>query len=673
MNNFFKVCVLTFLFSNLLTAQNIKFGKVSKEELKQKFYEKDSTADAIVLYRKISVRFEYSQTIGFRIIKEVYERRKIYNKGGFKYGTVIESLYHGRSDDESLTALKAYTYNIVGGEIEKTKLKGSDTFTEETTKYYKKEKFTMPKLKEGSVVEFKYEITSPYFSSFNEILLQYDIPIVEQEIKVVTPEYFVYKNASQGYLPFKVNSSTKAGSLTLPKRTAGAGLGIGGRAKAEYGATKIDFINNVSVVNMNHVPALKKEVFVNSMNNYRSAIKYELQYIKYPNSPIENYTGTWEKIVKKIYEHPEFGNQLHAKRFYKDDLAQVLSSKTDEIEKVNAIFRYVQSRMNWNGLYGYYTDEGVKKAYGLKTGNVADINLLLVNMLQSSGLKANPVLVSTRSNGVPLFPTRQGFNYVVAVVEIGGKNIFMDATSKFSKLNMMPKRTLNWAGRIVKEGGGSTAVSLFPNYVSIENIMMSIDLSAEGNVKGKARRVCRDYRAYNFRSSFSGMDEETYLGKIEEKFSGVEIDEYKIKNKTKIGAPVNESFSFVSEAAADVIGDKIYVSPLFWFTKRENPFKLEERNYPVDYAFPWEDKFMVTVKIPEGYKIESIPEPVNIAMEEGVAEYKIRVASVIGGFQVLSNLKMNQAVIPPHQYEGLKEFYKALVEKQTEKVVLSKI
>ncbi len=670
MNNFFKVCVLTFLFSNLLTAQNIKFGKVSKEELKQKFYEKDSTADAIVLYRKISVRFDYSQSTGFRIIKEVHERRKIYNKGGFKYGTVIENLYHGGSDDESLTALKANTFNLVGGEIEKTKLKGADTFSEETSKYYKKEKFTMPNLKEGSIVEFRYEIRSPYFSSFNEILLQYDIPIVEQQIKVMTPEYFVYKNVSQGYLPFKVNSSTKPGKITFNNKTR---TNSRYTTKTEYSTSSLDYVINISEVNMNHVPALKKEVFVNNMNNYRSAIKYELQYIKYPNSPIENYTGTWEKIVKKIFEHPEFGNQLHVKRFYKDDLAQVLSNKTGEIEKANAIFSYVQSRMNWNGLYGYYTDEGVKKAYGLKTGNVADINLLLVNILRSSGLRANPVLVSTRSNGVPLFPTRQGFNYVVAVVEIGGKNIFMDATSKFSKLNMMPKRTLNWAGRIVKEGGGSTAVSLFPNYVSIENIMMSIDLSAEGNVEGKARRVCRDYRAYNFRSSFLGMDEETYLGKIEEKFSGVEIDEYKIKNKTKIGSPVNESFSFVREAAADVIGDKMYVSPLFWFTKRENPFKLEERNYPVDYAFPWEDKFMVTVKIPEGYKIESIPEPVNIAMEEGVAEYKIRVASVIGGFQVLSNLKMNQAVIPPHQYEGLKEFYRAIVEKQTEKVVLSKI
>ena len=68
--------------------------------------------------------------------------------------------------------------------------------------------------------------------------------------------------------------------------------------------------------------------------------------------------------------------------------------------------------MHWNGMYGYTSDEGVKKAYDLKTGNIADINLILVGMLRAANLKANPVLISTRSNGVPLFPTMEGFNYV---------------------------------------------------------------------------------------------------------------------------------------------------------------------------------------------------------------------------------------------------------------------
>jgi hypothetical protein len=57
------------------------------------------------------------------------------------------------------------------------------------------------------------------------------------------------------------------------------------------------------------------------------------------------------------------------------------------------------------------------KAYKDKTGNVAEINLMLTAMLRYAGLNANPVLVSTRSNGIAMFPNRTAFNYVIAAVE----------------------------------------------------------------------------------------------------------------------------------------------------------------------------------------------------------------------------------------------------------------
>ena len=59
----------------------------------------------------------------------------------------------------------------------------------------------------------------------------------------------------------------------------------------------------------------------------------------------------------------------------------------------------------------------MRKAYKDKTGNVAEINLMLTAMLRYAGINANPVLVSTRSNGIALFPNRTAFNYVIAAVE----------------------------------------------------------------------------------------------------------------------------------------------------------------------------------------------------------------------------------------------------------------
>ncbi|WP_298506111.1 DUF3857 domain-containing protein [uncultured Maribacter sp.] len=670
MKNFIKILVLFCVFTHASFAQEVKLGKVSKEELKEKIYAKDSTADAAILYRNIKVSFVYVESKGFIIEREVHERIKIYNKSGFKHGTIVESLYQSNGTRESLTGLKAYTFNLVGDEIEKIKLKKSDIFKEETSKYYKKEKFTMPNLKEGSVIEYNYTVSSPFYSSFNEIILQYDIPIVQQEIKVEIPEYFSFKNMTKGYLAYDINRSSKAGSITFTNKNRSSS---GYVTKTDFSSSKIDYKINVSKVQMKDVPALKEEVYVNSMNNYRAAVKYELQYVKFPNSSIENYSTTWESVVKKIYENDEFGKQLDIKKYYKENLSKVLAGKTSETEKLEAVFTHVQARMNWNNIYGYSTDEGVKKAYDLKTGNVADINLMLVSMLRAAGLNAKPVLVSTRSNGVPLFPTRYGFNYVVAVVNTNGKNIFLDATSKYNKPNMLPIRALNWAGRIVNEGGLSSSVSLLPDHKSTESVMMMASISNEGNLEGKIRRNCRDYVAYKFRINNSELAEDSYLEKLEEAYNGIEISEYSIDNKKIPNKPVVENFSFNLEDAAEILGDKMYVSPLLWFTQKENPFKTEKRDYPIDYGYPWEDKHMITIKIPEGYQVEFIPQSINVSVGDGLGNFKYSLSKTPIGLQISSSLSLNKAIISPQDYQGLKDFYTAVIEKQTEKVVLSKI
>jgi len=125
------------------------------------------------------------------------------------------------------------------------------------------------------------------------------------------------------------------------------------------------------------------------------------------------------------------------------------ASLTNE-EKVSAIFKHVQSRMNWNKHYSYYCYDGVKKAYQDKVGNSAEINLMLVSMLRQANLEANPVLISTRANGISLFPSSTAFNVVIASVVVDGKLVLLDATSKYATPGILPIRDLNWFGRLIK-------------------------------------------------------------------------------------------------------------------------------------------------------------------------------------------------------------------------------
>ena len=116
----------------------------------------------------------------------------------------------------------------------------------------------------------------------------------------------------------------------------------------------------------------------------------------------------------------------------------------------------------------------------------------------------------------------------------------------------------------------------------------------------------------------------------------------------------------------------MYITPLFFLAKKENPFKLEKRLFPVDFGLPWKEKDNVNIQIPEGYKVESLPEPLAIGLPENKGVFKYQLTNVGNKIKVVSIFQINSSAISPTYYLALKEFYKKVVEKQTEKIVLVK-
>tara|TARA_R110000868_G_scaffold52221_3_gene165208 strand:- start:5791 stop:7821 length:2031 start_codon:yes stop_codon:yes gene_type:complete len=669
------VVVTLFLCALHITAQDYKFGKVSEEELAEKYYDKDSSTVASVLFRELSIRYEYIQSSGFKVVTDVHERVKIYKKEGFDYATVSEQLYKSDtgSEKESFKSLKAYTYNLVAGKIEETKLKGSDTFTEEVSKYYNKEKFTLPNVKEGSVIEYTYTLESPFSYSIDEIVLQYDIPIKKQEISIATPEYFVFNPSIKGYLNAIPKISRKSGKITIQSKTRNLGNSGFSTTSTKFSSNSIDYLINIASYSMMDVPALKEEPYVNNMNNYRATVNYELQYVQFPQEPIKNYSTTWDKVAETIYDSPNFGKQLENSRYFKDELPIILADASNEAEKMNAVFFYVQQYMNWNGYYGKYTDQGVKNAYKEKTGNVADINLMLVAMLKEAGLTSYPVLVSTRNNGIPIFPTREGFNYVIASAEIDNEIVLLDATNKYAEPDLLPNRALNWYGRLIKEDGSSISIPLSAKMQSQEVNMIQATMEPNGSLEGIMRTIYSDYNAYNYRNVNNEFSEDAYLEKLENKNSAMEISNYSIDHKNDLGKSITEKYEFTMDNQADIIADKIYFSPTLFKTEKENPFKLDQRDFPIDFGYPWTEKLMINVKIPEGYTVESIPSAVALNLPNNMGSFKYIISTLNNVIKVVVSTELNISIIATQDYPALKEFYRLLVEKETEKVVLSKI
>ncbi|MDP5197951.1 DUF3857 domain-containing protein [Flavobacterium sp. DG2-3] len=630
-----------FLFCAFLKgiAQNASLGNVTIAQLEEKRHPKDSTSAAAILYSNIALNLSSNGNSQKTTTKKI----KIYKSEGYYLSNI--AIYFAAGKLSYVHIVSAFTYNLVDGKIVKTKLKPENEFIEKNNTSYWIKKIAFPEVKEGSIIEFQYTEEGGFSTLYNWNF-QENIPVNYSELKTIFPDAFVFKKNLKGFFAPKITSKVAN--------------------TYNYIATETSYV-------FQNLPAMKEEAFVNNIDNYRTGITIELERISVPGQFYKTLSSDWTSVAKTIYDFDSFGTELNKSGYFEEDLKVLLEGKTAANAKITAILEYVKSNVKWNQHAGYSCEKGVRKAYKEKIGNSADINLMLTAMLREAKLKANPVLISTRSNGIAFFPNLNAFNYVIAAVESGDEMILLDATDPFSAPNVLPLRDLNWIGRLIRKDGTSESIDLAPKKFAADNVAIDYTIEAGGRIKGKVRCQYTEHKAMDCRNNFEKTKEDAYLDDLENKYGKIEISDYSRSNEKDVLLPAVESFSFTSTNFCELIGDKIYIKPMLFFANTKNPFKQETREYPVDFGFPFLEKYNISIRIPEGYALETIPVGGVVAMDEDLGVFRYNIAVIDNTLQLLVSHQINSPIVSKEQYVILKDYYKEMIAKQTEKIVLKRI
>ena len=193
------VCIL--LSIQTLFAQEepkIKFGAISMEDAQMKTYSLDSTAEAVVLYKRGDVRFQFDKYghNDFQIVSNYHIRIKILKKSAFSRATITIPYYRiATGQEEFVDGIDGATYNVENGQLVKTKLSKESIFDEKPMDKLFQKKITFPAVKEGSIIEYRYEITSSMKvrDKPRTWYFQGDIPYKWSELNLSIPAYFYYK------------------------------------------------------------------------------------------------------------------------------------------------------------------------------------------------------------------------------------------------------------------------------------------------------------------------------------------------------------------------------------------------------------------------------------------------------------------------------------------------
>ncbi|MBL7885503.1 MAG: DUF3857 domain-containing protein [Flavobacterium sp.] len=657
------IIVILLVFANHFYAQKYELGEVTKEELLEKKHPADTSAVAAILFKKAKTTFTLSDEDGFFCNTEFLIKIKIYKKQGLDWANFEIPFYVGFDEvnDEMVTVSKAFTYNLVDGKIEKTKVTSEGKYVEKLNELWKTKLITFPNVKEGSIIELKYTIKSGYLTTLPEFKFQYDIPVNFMEYITKIPEFYIYKPMVTGNLDIQFKEKMEETSANFNER-----VGLAKQSRT------ISFRQIVSTYSMKDVPSFQKEDFVNS-DNYCGKIEHELQIIRMPNEQPKKIATDWESVTKSIYNDSNFGKELNKNAYFSTTIDKIVEqTDTDEV-KIKKVFNYIKGSMNWDGKNGYMTRKGVEVAFKEKTGNVAEINLMLTAMLRLAGLDAKPVLISTRENGLVLFPNRTKFNYLITAVVLDKKTILLDATNKNSTLNILPIRALNWYGRMINGDGTSSEVYLMPEFISTQNIKLNATVKPDGIIEGTVTEQYNDYNALYYRERYGKMATESYLEILEKNKKNTEISDFSVVGTNEIGKPIVETYSFKNTNAVEIIGNKMFFSPLLFYVQNENPFKSETREFPVDFIFPNSDEYKINITIPQGFVIESLPTNNQLNMKDNLVTVDYQVNAKNNTIQLTMFLSINSAIVSPDYYQELKSIFNDIVKKENEKIVLKKI
>ncbi len=594
----------------------IKYGKISIEELEMTVYDKDTTAPAVVLcdYGTFDAEeFQFTRNI----------RIKILSKDGYRFANQFFQTWEK-------TNIKGATYNLVDNEIIKTKLENNAIYRERITESFIIMNVAMPNVSVGSIIELKFS----FYGYPLEWYFQREIPVAWSELRLEPTEFVKFDKNFIGFEPLHINS--------------------------EYRWVSKD------------MPAFKKESFMNSVENYITKFEFDIKSIGFPGIWFNEYCSSWEVASNYLLEHNNFGRIISNPINLNSIAKSIKNNCSTNIEMLKAAHDSVKN-IRWNErerLYSSFANS--KTAYKKQLGNSSDINLALLQLLLKLDFNAKPVVLSTRKNGILSYnnPSIRKLNYVIIQLVADEDTILLDATEQLLPYTLLPTRCLNWHGQTI-DYNHSESVDLSTEQKEVKTVQYSLTLEKDMRFKGQANYLNNNYSAFNSRKNLMRFNSETeYLEDYLKDKEGVEIVNYSSTNRDSIYLPFKEKFEIEIKNNVEILDGEAYFYPLFFDALKENPFKLEERKYPVDFVMKKTKTVICTIQLPDNTEIASLPKNANYKLAGNGAQFIYSISQAGKSIQVMYKFKINKQVFTSEEYHDLKEFYNQIIIKHKEPVVL---
>jgi len=631
------------------------YGKLNKADIEMTDCEFDKGAAAYKLL-EIGNMFYDRGTAGMTIFKTVYDKRiriKILKDKGISYAN-IEIPFYSHNNFEKLSKIDACTYNLDGsGKVKVTDVGKSSVYIKKINRQVSKLIIAFPEVKVGSVIEYRYRLERESYSQIKDWYFQDMIPTRYSEYEINVPNFFVFN--VQPTIVDKMEEKEKEFDDVIT---------IGNDA-IQVKSSKIKY-------SMQNLIGIKNEPHMAAVKDYLQRIEFQLSRVDFGNGNVENLRSSWTDLSRGLMKDADFGLQLAKNVAELDPLVAEALKLNEPKDRIKLIYNTIRSSMRCYGNEAIYADAGVSDSWKKKEGNIADISLLLINILRKAGIRANPILLSTRDNGLinATFPFLNQFNTLMVYVPVNNGYVVLDGSDKFSNYQLTPVNIVNTRGFIVEDDGGKIfdVIDNTHHYDITLALKGTIDENAVMN--GECQIICSDYARRERIKSYTGNADNFKQDYFIKPYPSVKISEISFKNAENDSLPFFQKINFLTNLNSS--GGYSYFNTNLFSGFETNPFIEDQRITDIDFGFKQHYSIYGNFTIPAGYVFDALPQNISMAMPGRIAQFTRNMDSKDNLLNMKIDIDFKQPFYVSANYDDFHEFYKKMMAALNEQVVIKK-
>jgi hypothetical protein len=627
-----------------------QFQQPTDEELKMTADPKAPGAAAVYLYRE-------ETTDDVLHYHSYYERIKVLTEKGKEQATIRIPYEHGQF---KITDIKGRTIHADGTVIPLT-VKPTDLVDVKGGGFQVNTMvFTLPSVEIGSILEYRLD-------------LRYDDSMVSEPTWHIQQPLFVHK----AHYMFKPESggghyiTDQSGHLLNWLMFATTGVPADKVAADNVGRYTVDLTD---------IPPTPNEDWMPPLNTINERVNF---YYTYAHSGKDFWDSEMKHWAKEVERFTKPSSQV------KSAAAEIVGSATGEEQKARLIYTAVMKLDNTD--FSRKKSEAELKAERLKairnaedvwaqkSGSSDDMALLYVALARAAGLKVWPMQVVDRSRAI--FDARYlnigQLDDYIAVIEIGGKEIYLDPGQKMCPFGLLHwKHALATGARLSDKGPVEAATPAIPYSSSVEKRVALLDIDPTGAVKGTVSVLMNGPQALHWRQMALENDVDEVKKRFNESIQQdlpdgvqaefdhfVSLDDY---NADLMGVVK------VSGNIGTATGKHVFLPGFFFESRARHPFVAQDkRSTPIDVQYARLTVDDVTYHLPPGFTVESAPQAAGASWPDH-AVLKAASTTTAAGVEVTRTLAYNFALLNPADYPGLHDFYQKVATADQQQLVLNR-